>query len=178
MSAMALFAAQRGIETGLAMKGAFDSQQLALQQSANLEMQMEEIQTRTNMQIQNIYQKSEKVVAAQEAAFTKAGVQISGSAMSVISDTLNDAAKSAYIRQRETDYDLMGISMDKAHYDRMGSTETLLLNLGAAGLKGYAGHKKDQFNYARKSIRNIGAAGLGVDEAGGTTQYSRDYLNS
>lgn len=159
--AMALFAAQRGIETGLAMKGAFDSQAMARAQSANMERQMSEIEARSKMQLQNIYQQSDKVVATQQAAFITGGVKLSGSAMSVISDTLNDAAQAAYIRQRETDYDLMSLSIEKAGYDQMASNESLLLNLGVAGVNGVASLALDKYKYDRATTKERGATKIG-----------------
>lgn len=161
MSAMQLFAAQKGIETGLAMKGAFDAQATARAQAASMERQMQEIEARTRMQIQSIHQQSEKVVATQQAAFISGGVKLTGSAMSVISDTLNDAAQATYIRQRETDYDLIGLSMEKASFDKMASDETLLLGLTAAGIQGAAGLALAKYQYGRKSTRDTGTTSIG-----------------
>lgn len=160
--AMALFAAQRGIETSLAVKGAMDAQVIAKYQSAAIENQMNEIENRTKIQIQQIHQQSDKVVASQQEAFISGGVRLSGSAMSVISDTLNNAAQSAYIRQRETSYELIGSAMEKANYDKMASNETLMLNIGGSMLLGAASLGGDKYKYEQAKTRNVGTTnGLG-----------------
>lgn len=169
-NAMAIFAAQRGLETGLAMKSAFDSQAQAEMQSANFEYQMSEIRSRTDTQIANIYQQGEKVAAEQTASFIKGGVELSGSAMSVISDTLNNAAKAAYIRQRETDYELIGIAGQKGYYDQMASNESLWLNLTAVGLNGVASYAGDKYAYNKQHTKNVGGGG-----ATKTSGYSANY---
>jgi hypothetical protein len=171
--AMAIFAAQRGLETGLQMKSAFDAQATAAIQASMLEMQMQEIESRTQMQIQNIYKQGEKVVSEQQAAFIKGGVELSGSAMSVISDTLNDAATAAYIRQRESDYELIGIAGQKGYYEQMASNENLWLNLTAAGINGVAGVAGDMYKYKQAHTKKIG--GTEGISSGGTSSYSASY---
>lgn len=181
MSALALFAAQKGIQTGFAMKDAFDSQAQAEMSSAAIERQMTEIQERTKMQIQNIWQSAAKVEGGQKAAFISGGVELTGSAMSVVSDTLNNAAMSAYIRQRETDYEMMSLDMKQEQFDKMASNETLLLNLSAAALGGAGGFMQDMYSNNRKSTRDAGTQGIGdsgTDAFGGTTSYSTSYINS
>jgi hypothetical protein len=176
MSALALFAAQRGIQTGFAIKEAFDAQAQAEMQSASIERQMVEIEERTKMQIQNIWQGSEKVEANQKAAFIAGGVELTGSAMSVISDTLNNAARAAYIRQRESDYDLMSLSMEQTQYDKMASNETLWLNIAAAGLGGASGFMSDVYANNRRSTRDAGATGIGG--GGPTLENTQDAPRS
>lgn len=168
MSALALFAAQKGIQTGFAMKEAFDAQAQAELASASIEHQMEEIKQRTQMQIQNIWQASAKIEANQKAAFIAGGVELTGSAMSVVSDTLNNAAMAAYVRQRETDYEMMSLEMKQEQYDKMASNETLLLNLSAAALGGAGGFMGDMYSYNRRSTRDAGTQGIG----GGSTPSS------
>src|SRR5688500_6321141 len=136
ITAMQMFAARRGLETGLAMNDAFQQQAQAELNSQALEIQMQEIETRTKMQIQNIYQQSEKVQSHQVAAFISGGVELSGSAMTVISDTIHAAAEAAYVRQRVSDYDRMGIAMEQHKFEQMASNETLYLNLAAATIGG------------------------------------------
>jgi hypothetical protein len=170
-SSVALLAASHGIDTALKIKNAFDEQVQAKFLSLGLEKQMQEIEARTQMQIQNIYKQSDKIVAQQEAAFISGGVELSGSAMSVISDTINNAAEASYIRQREADYELLGIAMKKSQYDSMASNETLLFSLAAAGIGGTAGVATDMYKLNRSSTRDRGASGIGA----GGPQTAGDY---
>lgn len=183
-ASMAMMAAKSGMGAALAMNDAFRQQAAAALQSGALQIQMDEIQARTKMQIQNIYKTSEKVQSAQTAAFVAGGVEISGSALSVISDTINDAAQAAYIRQRESDYDTMSIGMEKYAQDQAASNETMLLKVGA-GLIGagaeYAGAVKDHNKVNGGINRSSGGYGLGdtyaqQDAFGGTTGYSKAYM--
>lgn len=149
-ASLAMMGAKAGFETAVAFNQAFQSQAQAQLQSGALQRQMEEIDLRTKMQIRNIYKQSEKVQSAQTAAFTAGGVELSGSAMSVVSDTINDAAEAAYIRQRESDYDLMVIGMQKHGYDKMASNETLMLNLASATIGGVTSFAK---SYAKADMK-------------------------
>lgn len=183
MSAGAIFAVSRGLEVASGINSAFQEQAYASIQEGLISRQMDEINTRTNMQIAQINQQAEKVSATQQAAFISGGVQVTGSAMDVISDTLNDAAQSAYIRRREADYDLMGLAMNKQQYHSMASNETLLLKSAAATLGGAAGFAKDMAMYSKGSGKTR-AGGIGdttpgngqLDALGGDTQYSLDYM--
>lgn len=175
--------AATGIDLGLKMGEAFQQQYAAQAASFNLQRQMDEIDWRTDAAIQDIYKTSEKVQSNQVAAFIKGGVEISGSALSVLSDTISDAASAAYIRQRESDYDKLGLAISKAGYDRMASNEALLLNMGSTAIGGISKAATAKYGNNKADVRNRGAAGLGetnlpVDRAGGTTGYSRDYLAS
>lgn len=179
-----MFAAQRGVETAVKFNEVFRQQAQAQLQSGQLARQMEEIESRTKMQLQNIYQASEKVQSAQISAFVSGGVELSGSAMSVISDTINDAAEAAYIRQRESDYDRMSIGIEKFAYDDMASNETMMLGLAAATLGGAASFGGDMARQGKgskggdtgSSSYSLGDIYDTKDRAGGTTGYSRAYL--
>lgn len=160
-STMAMFAASRGMQTGAAMGEAFARQAYAELKSEVIDTRMSEISSRADAEIRNIYAQGEKVVSEQVSAFTKGGVEISGSAMTVISETLANAAEAAYIRRREADYELMGLGMEQAQMDQMASNEALLMNLASAGMQGASGYQMDKFAYNRSSIRNRGATGLG-----------------
>lgn len=164
-STMALFAASRGLQTGAAMGEAFAHQTFAKLKSDAIDMRMREISARADSEIKNIYAQGEKVVAEQTAAFTKGGVEISGSAMTAISDTLANAAEAAYVRRREADYELIGLAMERAQMDYMASNEALLMNLTSAGLQGAMGYQTDKFKYGRSSLRDRGASGIGSSYA-------------
>lgn len=175
--AMAMFAAQRGAETAIKWNEAFQAQAQAQLQSGALQMQMEEIQLRTDMQIRNIYKTSEKVQSAQTAAFTAGGVEISGSAMSVISDTINNAAEAAYIRQREANYDLLSTGMEKYKYDQMGSNETLMLKLATATIGGAKDFASDMKGRKLKGIGEDSAdTAMEEDSLGDEDAIDLDYF--
>jgi hypothetical protein len=177
-ASLAMMGAKHAAGTAIGWYEAFQSQAQAQLQSGALQYQMDEIESRTKQQIQNIYKYSDKVTSNQEAAFQSAGVEMSGSAMSVVSDTLNNAAEAAYIRQRESDYDLLSVGMEKYKYDQMASNETLLLNLATTTIGGAKGFASDYADSQKAHTKNRGAAtGLSEDAAGGTTSYSRDYLS-
>jgi hypothetical protein len=168
------------MELASGLGSAVSQQAYAEFQSGMMERQMAEINARTGMQIASVNASAEKVVAVQEAAFANAGVKLSGSAMSVVSDTMNDAAQAAYIRRREADYALMSTSIEKSQYDFMAKNEQMYLKMAGAGLGAAAGYGKDMYGYNKahtgSGSSNRGAVGLGEDRAGGTTQASRDYL--
>lgn len=178
MSAQGLFAASAAIEFTSSVNAAYKEQAYAQFQSSQMQRQMDEIEGRSKLELRKMGEHAEKVVAGQEVSFIKAGVELSGSAMSVISDTLNDAAQAAYIKQRETDYDLGSSAMEKKSYDLAASDSNLYLKIAAAGLGTAASFGKNMYGYNKGG----GAKGLtganGKDAYGGTTSYSRDYINS
>lgn len=173
MSALAIFAAQRGLQTALEIKQARDAQVQAEFSAAAIERQMGEIQDRTKEQVNNIWAQAEKVSAIQQGAFISGGVELTGSALSVVSDTMNNAARAAYIRQRETDYEMIGLAFNKGQYEQMASDETLLLRIGAAGVNGVAGLMQDKYAYNRRSLRDAGTSGIGDDS--GSAPSGRAY---
>ncbi len=143
VSSKALYGGVAGIEMAMSLNSAFQEQAYAQLQSDMMQRQMDEIESRTQIEIYNINKSSEKVVANQQAAFIMGGVELSGSAMNVISDTMNDAAEAAYIRQRETDYEMVSSTMEKTAFDRAASTEAFTLKMLAAGLGSATGYAKN-----------------------------------
>jgi type II secretory pathway component PulF len=160
-NAMALFGVRRGIETGQQISEAFNQQSLAQLNSDSLRMKLKEIERRATEFSRDTSERADKTVSYQQAAFTQAGVKLTGSSLSVMSDTLNKAARESFLRQREMDYESATIATKKAAYDRMASNETLFLSLATAGVSGYANLKMDEFQYNRASMRNRGPSGLG-----------------
>lgn len=159
-AALALMAGQHATGTLMGIKGAFDARAAAEIASMQIQMQKDEIAARTKMQIGQIHRQAEKVVASQEASFISGGVTLSGSAMSVISDTINDAAMATYIRQRESDYELMGLSMQQSEYDSAASDKALWMNIGTSVLGGAAGMASSYAQHSRANTQNRGATGL------------------
>ena len=140
----AALAAAAGLQLAAGINTAFQEQAFAQLQSFNIKRQMDEIEDRTNIEIGKINQKAEKVVASQTAAYISSGVELSGSAMSIVSDTLSDAAQETFMRQRETDYTLMSMGMEKHQMDKMGSNEAMLMKIGTSAIgagTSYAGAK-------------------------------------
>jgi len=73
-------------------------------QVSSMQTQQNEIKTRSEISIANIYAQSEAVQGAQKSAFIKAGVKIEGSAISVLQETATKAMRAATIKQQETDF--------------------------------------------------------------------------
>jgi hypothetical protein len=184
MSAQAIFAVSRGLEAASGINSAFQEQAYAQLQEGLIQKQMDEINTRTNMQIAQINKEAEKFTAKQEVGFISGGVELTGTPMNVISDSLNDAAQAAYIRRREADYDLMGLAMDKSQYHRMASNETLILKAATATIGATAGYAADKAMYGKGAGKTRSANGIGdttpgnglKDAFGGDTQESLDYM--
>lgn len=161
-NALALFAIQRGIQTGSDAGSAFKQQMFAQLQAESIGNQMQEIEQRSRMAIANTWQKAEQVEAKQIAAIVSGGVELSGSSMANLSNTLNQAAQEAFIKRRETDYNKMILGIEQSQYEEMGSIENLLLNVGASAVSGYAGYQTDKQKYQSVRSSNYGrAAGIG-----------------
>jgi hypothetical protein len=158
MAAPALFAAQAGLKTFQGIQQAYQMKAMAELKLEALDMQTAEMQARTRMQIDKIHQRSDQIRSEQEAAFVKSGVTMSGSAMSVVSDTLSQAAEAAYIRQRETNYDIMSLAGEKAAAKSAASNSQLLFNIAtsaAGGVQTYFESMKN-YNQARSLQRGAG----------------------
>lgn len=158
MSALALMGIQRGMQAGQGIGDAFRAQAAAEIQAMNLERQIAEIEGRNKLALQEIYKQGDEVAAEQIGAFISGGVELTGSAMSVVSDTLNNAAKSAFMRQREVDYTLGSLEMEKKQFERAASTTNLLLNMGTAVMGAGTNFAGDYYENERNSLRERGAA--------------------
>lgn len=137
MSAAGLYALQAGGQAFFSVADAYKQQAMAELQAAALSRQMEEMEYRNKIDLRHISEQGQKVIAEQTAAYITSGVKLEGSAMTTISDTLANAAEASYIKQRELDYNLTNISMDKAQAEYAASNQQLILNM-AAGLAGAA----------------------------------------
>lgn len=155
VDSLTLFGISRGIQTGSGIGDAFRQQAAAGLKADALQTQMDEIAVRTKMQSAKIAQKAERAVAEQTASFVSAGVEISGSAMSVLADTVSNAAEAAYIRQREAAYDMEVMAAEKGALDKAASNTTLLLNATAAGISGAGGYLRDEYQYGRRATRDV-----------------------
>lgn len=159
-SSLAVFAAARGIGAGQQIGEAYKQHIFASLQSDALQAQMREIDERATLDIEQTFREGERVVSEQTSAFVKGGVDISGSAMEVLSDTLSDAAEAAFVRRRESDFELMGLGMREAALDSLSSDMNLFLNVASAGTTAYAGFLTDEFMVNKVSLRNRGAGGI------------------
>lgn len=151
---------KRAIENGIGIYEAFNKQLQAQLESNNIQTAINEIEARTNIQVGNIHTQADKVLASQQAAYTKAGVTVSGSAMSVMSDTLNDAAEAIRVKQMEAGYELLGLAMKKGILDRKASSGALMSDILKTSIKSAVGLAGDFEGIKRKNSRNIGAAGI------------------
>lgn len=134
MASLAIFAAARGMEAGQGISEAYKQKVFASLQADAVKNQIKEIDKRASIEIGQVFEQGERVVAEQTAAFIKGGVDLSGSAMDVISDTMSDAAEAAYVRRREADYEMIGLKMQEASLREAGSDLNFFLNsLSAVG---------------------------------------------
>jgi hypothetical protein len=153
---------QRGMEAGQNIGEAYRQHAFAAAKQDELTRKMDEIESRTKMNIQDIAAKRERVQSEQVAAFVSAGVELTGSPMSVVSDTLNEAAQAAFIMQREADYDMISAAKEQAQIKEAGSRMNLMLNIAAATVGGYANYKADTYKYNMAQPRSSNrAAGIG-----------------
>lgn len=152
-SALALFAASRGLQTGQGIGQAAQQREFGRLQADLLASQMQEIDKRASIEIGQIFAKGERVVAEQEVAFVKGGVEMEGSAMTVISETMADAAEAAYIRRKEADYEMVGLAMQEASMREAASDQNFYMNSIAAVLGGAAGFGQDYYMYQAMSSK-------------------------
>lgn len=159
MGSLAIFAAARGMEAGQGISQAYQQKLFAKLQADAVKNQIREIDKRASIEIGQIFAQGERVTAEQTAAFIKGGVDIEGSALDVLSDTMSDAAEAAYIRRREADYEMVGLEMQRASLQEASSDLNFFLNsLSAVGAAG-AGFAGDYYNYRSGSTRKRGTGG-------------------
>lgn len=163
-SALHLFAAQRGMETGTNISSAFRQQAYAQLMSESVQLKMSEISRRADMNIKEIHTSGERVVAEQTAAFISGGVDMTGSSMSVISDTLSNAAKAAYIARRESDYELEALSGEKGQFKAMASKSALQMGIATSIIGGASGFAGDKYRYESAQPRSGGRKAIGIGE--------------
>jgi hypothetical protein len=153
-SSMAIFAASRGMQAGNSMANAYKQQLFAKLQAESIQLQMSEIDRRANIEIGQVFERGERVKSEQTAAFIQGGVEIEGSAMDVLADTMANAAEAAFIRRSEADYNLKGLSMQQAGLEEQASDANFIFNVAAGGADAYAGYMQDEFQTGRRSMRN------------------------
>lgn len=176
-SALAMFAASRGMQAGKGIADAYKQKVFSALQANALKNQINEIDKRASIEIGQILQSGREVVAEQTGAFIKGGVKIEGSAMDVLSDTMTDAAEAAYIRRREADYQIVGLEMQRASLKEASSDFNFLLNSLSAGAEAYVGYMGDEYMYNRGSLRDKGVK-LYNSSYKPTGQYALNYTSS
>jgi len=172
-SSLAIFAAARGMEAGQGIGQAYKTKLFSALQAEAMKNQIHEIDQRASIEVGQIYEKGRRVASEQIAAFIKGGVEIEGSAMDTLSDTLSDAAEAAYIRRREADYQIVGLEMQRAALKEASSDMNFFLNSLSAVGGAYAGYKADEFTYNRSSLRSVGTSTRPVNQ-----NYAYNYTNS
>lgn len=160
-NALALFAISRGLQANQQIKDAYQQQVVARLSAESIQRQMDEINDRTNIEIANINKQRDRTLSEQQASYIYSGASMTGSAMSVLSDTISQAAEATYIARRETDYELQNLAAKKAGFDYAARNRELLDNLLAIGLNTGAGYVSDVHSYNRANTRTRGASGLG-----------------
>jgi hypothetical protein len=178
-SSLAIFALSRGLQAGQGLGEAYKQQVFAKLQSQAVENQMIEIDKRARTEIGQIYSKADRVVAEQQAAFIKGGVKLEGSAMDVISDTMADAAEAAYVRRREADYELEGLSMQKGSLDFKASDQNLFFNQVSSLMSAGAGFATDYFSWNRGALRDRGTQPYSVPkDIGSGSKVTYNYSSN
>jgi len=160
-NALSIFAMQRGMEGGQGIGEAYKQHAFSQLRADEFDRKMQEMNDRTKYNIANIDAKRERVQSELLSAFISGGVEMTGSAMSVVADTLNEAAQAAYIMQRESDYDMISASKEKAQIKEAGSRMNMLLNMAAASVGSYANYKADSYKYNMATPRSSNRAAKG-----------------
>lgn len=140
------------MQAGKGVADAYKQRLFSRLQEDAITNQMSEITTQTNNTVTQIQAQGKKVISAQEQAYLKGGVELEGSAMDVISETMSDVAEASYARQREAGFQLEGAAMDRAKAKQAGSDLNFLLNSAAAVGNAYASYQGGKSKYAAKGI--------------------------
>jgi hypothetical protein len=82
-------------------------------QKESIARRQEETSDRADISITNIAKTGEKTKAAQAGAFLKSGVKLEGSALDVMSETVQQATEAAMVRQREADLEVANMEAMK-----------------------------------------------------------------
>lgn len=151
----------RSVEAAAGLYSIQQEANVADAQAGLIDLQMENMKINHTINLDSVRGRADKVVAEQAAAFISAGVEMEGSPMSVVSDTMNDAAKEAFILQREHSSRMESAARDKAYYESQASTESMLLKTAALSFNAYAGMKTDEYKYNKANTKNRGASGIG-----------------
>jgi len=165
-NALAIFAASRGIQAGQGLGDAYKTKLFSSLQAEAVKNQIHEVDKRASIEIGQIFAQGERVASEQTAAFIKGGVELEGTAMDVLSDTMSDAAEAAYIRRREADYEIVGLEMQRASLKEASSDMNFFLNSLSAVGGAYAGYMGDKAMYERGTLRNRGTSGTGGNARG------------
>lgn len=155
---LALMGASRLMQVGSGIAKAYQQKIFAQLQADAIGNAISEIENRASIDSRNRFERGDVVAAEQMSAYTSGGVELEGSAMDVISDTLSDAAESAFIRQKEATYEMVRLSGDKALLEEQASRTNFILNSLAAGLGGAGGFAGDYASYRRGGTGDVKSA--------------------
>jgi len=101
-----------------------------------IDKRQNEIASRSDSILANLASTSEKVQAIQKTAFIKSGVKLEGSAIDVVTETAMQGMEAAKVRQREADFEIGAMEVEKALSKmraKYAPVETLL-NIGKSAL--------------------------------------------
>ncbi len=82
-------------------------------QAEAIESRQNEISARADMSVASILAKGEAVQGVQQAAFSRAGVKLEGSAINVLQQTSMEATEAATLRQRQADFQNAQMAVQK-----------------------------------------------------------------
>ena len=83
-------------------------------QANALERRQQEVSRRADVSIANLLQQGEQVAASQATAFVKSGVKLEGSALNVMSETMEQANSAARVRRMEADFEISQMKVQEA----------------------------------------------------------------
>lgn len=155
-NALAVFGIARGLEAAQGVTEAYQQKVFSELNAAILGDQMQSIEDDITTSLRHVKEKSKRVVSEQEMAFVKGGVELEGTAMDVIGDTVANAAEAAYLRRRQADYQLTQIAGEKAALEEASSDMNFLLNAATAVGGAYAGYLGDMASYNRLNAASLG----------------------
>lgn len=143
-------------------------------QAQALEKRQNEIDSRANISIANLLKQGEQVEAAQATSFVKSGVKLEGSALNVMSETLEQASEAARIKRREADFEITQLKVEEAVARTKANHAFFETALNVAGSVVSSGvlntPQSGPSNFRRKDLGELNQF------SGGSTRQSRSLL--
>jgi hypothetical protein len=104
-----------------------------------IKRRQDEIGERAEISLLNIAKQEKKVVAAQAGAFQKSGVKLEGSALNVLSQTVNEATEAKLMKQREASFEQSKLEVERVLSERKAENAMLdtLFAIGNSAAYGY-----------------------------------------
>ena len=80
----------------------------------SIQKRQNEIDSRADISIANLLKQGDKVESQQATAFIKSGVKLEGSALNVMSETIEQANEAARLKRRQADFEISQMEVQKA----------------------------------------------------------------